>query len=139
MQANLAIGFIETSSIALGIEASDAMVKMADVELKLGTVIARGKYIIMVTGTVGEIESAMRAGRAGVGDSLVHHFIIRNVHTQVLEALRAGLAGDPCRTRMTGFSELGLVELARTRTRESPEARLCVPCAHCSGRGRVRR
>src|SRR6266571_4938405 len=37
-----AIGFIETSSIARGIEATDAMLKMAGVELLMTTIVPRG-------------------------------------------------------------------------------------------------
>jgi len=87
MQANLAIGFIETSSIAKGIEASDAMCKMAEVRLHKTAAIPRGKYIILVSGLVGEVESAMRAGMEIAGQTVIHRFIIRNVHEQVLEAL----------------------------------------------------
>ena len=36
MLANLAVGFLESSSIAKGIEATDAMVKMAQVMIVLG-------------------------------------------------------------------------------------------------------
>ena len=52
MQANIAIGLVENSSIALGIEATDVMCKMAQVELLKGQVIARGKYIILISGRV---------------------------------------------------------------------------------------
>src|SRR6185295_786821 len=82
-----AIGFIETSSIARGIQAADAMVKTAEVKLAKTVAIARGKYLIMITGTVGEVESALRSGKASVGDTLVHQFIVRNVHNQVMAAL----------------------------------------------------
>jgi microcompartment protein CcmL/EutN len=87
MQANLAIAFIETSSIAKGIEASDAMCKMAEVKLHKTAVIPRGKYIILVSGPVGEVESALRAGLDVAGKTVIHHFIIQNVHQQVLDAL----------------------------------------------------
>ncbi len=87
MQANIAIGFIETSSIAQGILASDAMCKMAEVKLAKTAAIPRGKYIIMVTGPVGEVESAMRAGLDSAKGTVIHHFILRNVHAQVLAAL----------------------------------------------------
>lgn len=87
MQANLAVAFIETSSIAKGIEASDAMCKTAEVKLHKTVVIARGKYIIIVSGTTGEVESALRAGLAIAGKTVIHSFIIRNVHQQVLDAL----------------------------------------------------
>ena len=87
MQANIAIGLIENSSIALGIEATDTMCKMAQVELLKGQVIARGKYIILISGPVGEVESAMRAGVDSVGSTMIHNFIIRNVHQHVLDAM----------------------------------------------------
>ena len=78
---------LESSSIAKGIEASDAMCKMASVTLSKTTVIARGKYIIMISGPVGEVESSMRAGREVLGKALIDEVIIRNVHSQVLSAL----------------------------------------------------
>ncbi len=87
MLANLAVGFLESSSIAKGIEATDAMVKMAQVKLAKTTVVARGKYIIFVTGAQGEIESAMRAGREVLGKTLVDEVLIRNVHNRVIAAL----------------------------------------------------
>lgn len=87
MQANIAIGLIETNSIAKGIEASDAMVKMAGVTLAKTAIIARGKYVILITGPLGEVESAMRAGRQIAGKTLVDEVLIRNVHAQVLAAL----------------------------------------------------
>ncbi|MDE2038922.1 MAG: BMC domain-containing protein [Elusimicrobia bacterium] len=87
MQANLAVGFLELSSIAKGIEACDAMVKMASVTLARATVIARGKYVILVTGPVGEVESAMRAGRELSGKALLDEVLIRNIHAHVLAAL----------------------------------------------------
>lgn len=87
MQANIAVAFIETSSIAKGIEASDAMCKMAEVKLVKTNVLARGKYTIMISGPQGEVESALRAGREMAGKSLVDEVLIRNVHSQVLAAL----------------------------------------------------
>ncbi len=87
MLANHAVGLIETASIAKGIEAADAMVKMASVKLARTTVIARGKYIILITGPLGEVESAMRAGRAIADKTIVDEVLIRNVHAQVINAL----------------------------------------------------
>ena len=89
-----AIGFLETSSIAKGIEASDAMCKMAEVSLAKTAVIPRGKYIVLVTGKVGEVQSAMRAGLDIAGKTAVHHFILPNVHPQVLGALDKRVSVD---------------------------------------------
>ena len=87
MQANIAVAFLETSSIAKGIEASDAMCKMAEVKLAKTAAIPRGKYIILISGPVAEVESAIRAGLDIARGTVIHHFIIRNVHEQVLKAL----------------------------------------------------
>lgn len=87
MLANIAVGFLESSSIAKGIEAADAMCKTASVKLAKTNIIARGKYTLLVTGPVGEVESALRAGREVLGKALVDEVLIRNVHQQVVEAL----------------------------------------------------
>jgi len=87
MQTGYSIGLLETSSLAKGVEASDAMVKEAGVDLVTGKVIARGKYTILIRGPVGEVESAMRAGCRVADKSIIHKFIIRNVHKQVIDTL----------------------------------------------------
>jgi ribonuclease G len=56
----------------------------------------------------------------------------------VLQALEAALAGDHARTRLSGVSALGLVEVTRQRTRESLEHQLCRPCPSCDSRGFVK-
>jgi ribonuclease G len=53
----------------------------------------------------------------------------------VLAELGKALAHDRTRLTMNGFTQLGLVELTRKRTRESLEHVLCEPCPVCSGRG----
>lgn len=57
----------------------------------------------------------------------------------VLRALEKAAEGDPARIRISGISDLGLVELSRKRTRESLVRQLCEPCAECDGRGYARR
>ena len=52
----------------------------------------------------------------------------------VLDALVGAASGDSARFRASGFSELGLVEISRRRTRESLERQLCDRCETCSGR-----
>jgi ribonuclease G len=42
---------------------------------------------------------------------------------------------DPARNKITGVSDLGLVEMTRKRTRESLEHTLCEDCPVCQGRG----
>jgi len=57
---------------------------------------------------------------------------------QVLRALEKAVEADPARTRLEGFSSLGLVQMSRKRTRESLAQSMCAPCGHCHGTGLVR-
>jgi ribonuclease G len=57
---------------------------------------------------------------------------------QVLSEFRKQLGRDRVKTMSGGFSQLGLVEMTRKRTRESLAHMLCEPCASCQGAGQVR-
>jgi ribonuclease G len=57
---------------------------------------------------------------------------------QVLRALEKAAEADPARTRIEGFSSLGLVQMSRKRTRESLAQSMCAPCVNCMGVGLVR-
>lgn len=58
--------------------------------------------------------------------------------TRVLEALEEALSHDRVKTNINGFTQLGLVEMTRKRTRESLEHILCCECPSCHGRGYVK-
>jgi ribonuclease G len=58
--------------------------------------------------------------------------------TAVLEELLKAVGRDRVRTNIHGFSELGLVEMTRKRTRESLAHILCEPCPCCGGRGELK-
>jgi ribonuclease G len=63
----------------------------------------------------------------------------REDHRQaVLGEFRKQLARDRVKTMSGGFSQLGLVEMTRKRTRESLAHMLCEPCAACQGKGTVK-
>ena len=54
---------------------------------------------------------------------------------QVHRMLEKMLERDHAKTKITGVSELGLVEMTRKRTTESLGQILCEPCPVCDGRG----
>ncbi|MGE0557667.1 MAG: ribonuclease G [Burkholderiales bacterium] len=56
----------------------------------------------------------------------------------VLNEFRKALARDRTRMTVNGFTQLGLVEMTRKRTRESLAHVLCEPCPVCSGRGELK-
>ena len=57
---------------------------------------------------------------------------------RVLQSLEEALAKDPVKTNVNGFTQLGLVEMTRKRTRESLEHILCGDCPACKGRGHLK-
>ncbi len=76
-----------------------------------------------------------------LGGIIIADFIdmTREDHQQaVLAELRKQLARDRTRTTVSGFTQLGLVEMTRKRTRESLAHMLCEPCPTCEGRGQVK-
>ena len=76
-----------------------------------------------------------------LGGIIIADFIdmVREEHQQaVLAELRKQLARDRVRTTVSGFTQLGLVEMTRKRTRESLAHLLCEPCPTCQGRGQVK-
>lgn len=90
-----AIGFLEVSSIAKGIESIDVMMKMAEVEILHTQAIPRGKFVILIGGEQAEVEQSMQAGVQNADRALIDQFIIPNVHEQLLPALRSKIkVGD---------------------------------------------
>jgi ribonuclease G len=76
-----------------------------------------------------------------LGGIIIADFIdmVREEHQQaVLAEFRKQLARDRVRTTVSGFTQLGLVEMTRKRTRESLAHMLCEPCPTCQGRGQVK-
>ncbi len=76
-----------------------------------------------------------------LGGIIIADFIdmAREDHREaVLAEFRKQLQRDRVKTSAGGFSQLGLVEMTRKRTRESLAHMLCEPCAVCTGKGVVK-
>jgi ribonuclease G len=58
--------------------------------------------------------------------------------TAVLDEFKKQLSRDRVKTMAGGFSQLGLLEMTRKRTRESLSHMLCEPCPSCDGKGSVK-
>jgi len=58
--------------------------------------------------------------------------------TAVLAEFRKQLLRDRTKITVSGFTQLGLVEMTRKRTRESLAHMLCEPCPVCDGKGQVK-
>lgn len=85
-----ALALVDFSSIAIGIEAADAMVKRAQIDvIKTGTV-QPGRYIVMIGGLVGEVEESLAAGREVGGSTVLDYVLLPQIHPEVVEAIGGG-------------------------------------------------
>lgn len=76
-----------------------------------------------------------------LGGIIIVDFIdmVKEDHQQaVLQEFRKQLARDRVKTMSGSFSQLGLVEMTRKRTRESLAHVLCEPCPECQGSGQIK-
>ncbi len=87
MPAAKSIGAIELSSIGIGYQVEDEMLKAASVELLIARTICSGKYLIVVGGSVSDVEAAIHAGLEIADEAIIDHLAIPNVHESVFPAL----------------------------------------------------
>jgi microcompartment protein CcmL/EutN len=99
------IGAIELSSIGIGYQIEDEMLKAASVELLIARTICSGKYLIVIGGSVSDVESSIQTGLASAGDSIIDHLVIPNVHPSVFPALGQSIALEAGE-----YDALGVVE-----------------------------
>ncbi len=92
------IGAIELSSIGIGYQIEDEMLKAASVELLIARTICSGKYLIVLGGSVSDAEAAVQTGLASAGEAIIDHMLIPNVHEGLFPALGQSVVlgpGDP--------------------------------------------
>jgi microcompartment protein CcmL/EutN len=82
-----AIGVIEFSSIARGIETTDRMLKAAQVTLLKSSTVCPGKYLTILDGRVEDIQTAVDTGLREGGEYVVDTLEIPNIHEQLIPAI----------------------------------------------------
>ena len=80
-----ALGMVETRGLVAAIEAADAMVKSANVQLVGNEQVGGGLVTVMVRGDVGAVKAATDAGAAAAGKvgELISVHVIPRPHTEV--------------------------------------------------------
>jgi microcompartment protein CcmL/EutN len=99
------IGAIELSSIGIGYLIEDEMLKAASVELLIARTICSGKYLIVIGGSVSDVEAAIEAGLKGAGEAIIDQLVIPNVHPTVFPALGQSVALEADHTGALGVVE----------------------------------
>jgi len=99
-----ALGMVECMGLVAMIEAADAMVKAANVQLVGYEKIDAGLVTAIVRGEVGAVKAAVEAGAAAgrkVGQVVATHIIPRP-HTEVDNALPVLTTGETTRKKISG-------------------------------------
>jgi microcompartment protein CcmL/EutN len=98
-----AIGLVEFSSIAKGIEAADIMAKTADIEIQVMKTLCPGKFMVLVSGDVSSVQQSVTAGVELAESTVVDSFVIPNVHASILPAIGGG-------NEVSGVKAIGVIE-----------------------------
>lgn len=85
---NKSIGALEFTSISRGMYVADAIVKKAEVEIIYFRTICPGKFLIIVSGDEGEVDTAIDYGQSIAGKSLFDNFKVHAVSPTIIQGIR---------------------------------------------------
>jgi microcompartment protein CcmL/EutN len=100
------LALIEFDSIAAGIEAGDVMAKKAPIARIVAGTVHNGKYLVLISGEVADVEESLAAGLAVGAGAVLDHVYLPGVHSHVVEAIAHARRPQP-------VASLGVIE---TRT-----------------------
>jgi microcompartment protein CcmL/EutN len=105
MAIHRSVGVIELSSIGIGYLVEDEMLKAASVNLIIARTICSGKYLIVIGGSVSDVEASVQAGLKIAGEAVIDHLTVANVHESVFPALGQSVVLDPKQADALGVVE----------------------------------
>jgi len=121
----------------------DQTESMTTIDVNTGSYIGAKTFVDTIYKT--NLEAAKAIARQlrlrNLGGIIIVDFIDMHMsdhQTDVLAELRKSLAIDRMKTMVHPFSNLGLVEMTRKRTRESIAHQLCESCPICDGKGEIK-
>ncbi len=98
-----AIGMVEFTSIAQGIDSCDIMLKTADVTLLIAKTTCPGKYFVLISGDTSSVQQSVGAGVELGAETVVDQFVIPNVHSTIIPAIS-------CANEVPEVKALGIIE-----------------------------
>jgi bacterial microcompartment shell protein len=99
------IGLLELSSIAMGYEAEDAMLKASAVDLVLARTICSGKFLVIVSGDVDAVKSSVTAGKQVGSGYVVDELVLPSIHPDIFPALGGSVVLEACDRGALGIVE----------------------------------
>jgi ribonuclease G len=121
----------------------DQTESMTTIDVNTGSYIGAKTFVDTIYKTNLEASKAIarQLRLRNLGGIIIVDFIDMHMsdhQTAVLAELRKSLAIDRMKTTVHPFSNLGLVEMTRKRTRESIAHQLCESCPICDGKGEIK-
>ena len=108
MSGIISVGAIEFASVAVGYQALDALMEGATTKLHVAKPVSPGNFLVVFSGSVGDINMAMETAREIGGSQVVDFLTVANIHPALFPAMAEEVVLDPER-----LGALGIVE---TRT-----------------------
>lgn len=85
---NKSIGAIEMASISRGIFVADEMIKKAEVEILYFRSTCPGKFLLIIAGDEGEIDTAIDYGVSIAGKTLFDSFKVHAISPSIIEGIK---------------------------------------------------
>ncbi len=98
------VALLELASIAAGYEVVDGLLKEADVRVLVAEAVSPGKFVILFTGQVEDVSSALRRGSELAADVLIDSLFIPNIEPTLLDLI-GGAAPDASQLDAVGILE----------------------------------
>jgi len=117
------LGVAEYRSVAIGIQAADAMLKAATIKLIMTQVVCPGKYIILFTGKLSSVKAALEVAVSPSFETmLVDTFLLGNPDATVFSAIYGVTEkGNPEAVGIIeGYSVASIVGIADEVVKTSP-------------------
>jgi microcompartment protein CcmL/EutN len=101
------LGVLEFNSIAAGIRALDFMVKAAAVRIVDAKTICPGKFIILITGEVAEVDASLIAGKEAGEGYLIDELFLPRLHRYIMPAIAGAV-------ECSAWDAVGIIECFST-------------------------
>lgn len=93
-----ALGLFELESLARGVVVADTLVKHAEVRIAIAEPVTPGKYLLVFSGPVAEVDESFRRGQEAAGRSLIDQLMLPQVSLELVRGLEgafvASIDGD---------------------------------------------
>ncbi len=82
-----ALAMAEYTTVSVGMQAADIMVKTADVNIIEAQVVCPGKYIVLIEGELSAVRASLDAVKTRFPEKLIDSFVLGNPHETIFPAI----------------------------------------------------